>query len=122
MRVLDQALNKAMGTLREGDFLVMAAIDKFNNPNDTHGHDTGDEVLNWWQPLWMTPVSGQRLTLMVARSLPWEPLINVCEAVSAAKVAALGEANISEPKRSEDGTRRVSSFSCVQKAQFIGHK
>ena len=45
MRVLDQALNKAMGTLREGDFLVMAAIDKFNNPNDTHGHDTGDEVL-----------------------------------------------------------------------------
>ena len=51
-----------------------------------------------------------------------EPLINVCEAVSAAKVAALGEAKISEPKRSEDGTRRVSSFSCVQKAQFIGHK
>ena len=45
MRVLDQALNKAMGTLREGDFLVMAAIDKFNNLNDTHGHDTGDEVL-----------------------------------------------------------------------------
>ena len=51
-----------------------------------------------------------------------EPLINVCEAVSAAKVAALGEAKISEPKRSEDGTRRVSSFSCVQKAQFIAHK
>ena len=51
-----------------------------------------------------------------------EPLINICEAVSAAKVAALGEAKISEPKRSEDGTRRVSSFSCVQKAQFIGHK
>ena len=50
-----------------------------------------------------------------------EPLINVCEAVSAAKVAALGEAKISEPKRSEDGTRRVSRFSCVQKAQFIGH-
>ena len=48
--------------------------------------------------------------------------MNVCEAVSAAKVAALGEANISEPKRSEDGTRRVSSFSCAQKAQFIGHK
>ena len=44
-----------------------------------------------------------------------EPLINVCEAVSAAKVAALGEAKISEPKRSEDGTRRVSRFSCVQK-------
>ena len=35
-----------------------------------------------------------------------EPLINVCEAVSAAKVAALGEAKISEPKRSEDGTRQ----------------
>ena len=51
-----------------------------------------------------------------------ESLINVCEAVSAAKVAALGEAKISEPKRSEDGTRRVSSVSCVQKAQFIGHK
>ena len=47
-----------------------------------------------------------------------EPLINVCEAVSAAKVAALGEANISEPKRSEDGTRRVSRFSCVQKAHL----
>ena len=31
--------------------------------------------------------------------------MNVCEAVSAAKVAALGEAKISEPKRSEDGTR-----------------
>ena len=48
--------------------------------------------------------------------------MNVCEAESAAKVAALGEANISEPKRSEDGTRRVSRFICVQKAQFIGHK
>ena len=55
-------------------------------------------------------------------NLSREPLINVCEAVSAAKVAALGEAKISEPKLSEDGTRRVSSFSCVQKAQFIGHK
>ena len=44
--------------------------------------------------------------------------MNVCEAVSAAKVAALGEAKISEPKR--DGTRRLSRFSCVQKAQFIG--
>ena len=50
-----------------------------------------------------------------------EPLINVCEAVSAAKVAALGEAKISELKCSKDGTRRVSSFSCVRKAQFIGH-
>ena len=51
-----------------------------------------------------------------------EPLINVCEAVSAAKVAALGEAKISEPKRSEDGTRRVSSFSCVQKPEFTERK
>lgn len=40
-----KALNKAMAGLREGDLLVMADIDKFKALNDTHGHDTGDEVL-----------------------------------------------------------------------------
>lgn len=40
-----KALNKAMATLNEGDILVMADIDKFKNLNDSHGHDTGDEVL-----------------------------------------------------------------------------
>ena len=40
-----KALNRAMGTLNAGDILVMADIDKFKNLNDSHGHDTGDEVL-----------------------------------------------------------------------------
>ena len=71
---------------------------------------------------WASWAQAKTLKIRFFNSRSREPLINVCEAVSAAKVAALGEANISEPKRSEDGTRRVSSFSCVQKAQFIGHK
>lgn len=40
-----KALNRSMASLRQGDILVMADIDKFKNLNDTHGHDTGDEVL-----------------------------------------------------------------------------
>ncbi len=47
-----------------------------------------------------------------------EALINVSEAVSVPKVAALGEAKIGEPKCSEDVTRKVSSFSCVTSAAY----
>jgi diguanylate cyclase (GGDEF)-like protein len=40
-----KALNREMESLKPGDILVMADIDKFKQLNDTHGHDTGDEVL-----------------------------------------------------------------------------
>ncbi len=40
-----KALNREMETLKPGDILVMADIDRFKSLNDTHGHDTGDEVL-----------------------------------------------------------------------------